>query len=43
MNKGNNNNMLCPLFIYGNQFQTTINPLPDVPSAVGKGNQYPPY
>ena len=43
MNKGHNNNLLCPLFIYGYQFQTTIKPLPDVPSVVGKGNLYPPY
>lgn len=26
MNKGHNNSLLCPLFIYGYQFQTTINP-----------------
>ena len=43
MNKGHNNNLLCPLFIYGYQFQTTISPLIDVLSVVGKGNRYLPY
>ena len=40
MNKGHNKLLICPLFIYGYQFQTTINPLPDALSVAGTGHRF---